>query len=93
MAMQMTPIVATVPKPVPMSTDMSEHKRKHITRQAAGESSRDDQATMVGIVPLARQMAVRAPITTKSRMTFLTVETLLTESLSRSRRRFPRASP
>ena len=62
--MQMTPIVAPVPKAVPVSTDISAQSRNVASTMIEGVASAAPYETMAGIVPLARQNAVMQPMST-----------------------------
>ena len=74
-AIQITPIVAPVPKEVPVRIDTIQLRRNAITRNADGDTSFDDQHTITAIVPDARHSAVIKPISPKIISIFRTVLT------------------
>ena len=75
MVMQMTPIVAAVPKDVPVRDDTRAHRRNDARRTALPSHHWDAWYTIYGIVPLTRQAAVSMPTRIKVTMTFLAVLT------------------
>ena len=58
----MVPIVAAVPKAVPVSTDTPQFKRNVISSMISGRMRSTAQQMMNGSVPHARQSAVRMPM-------------------------------
>ena len=67
--MQIMPIVAAVPKAVPMSMDIMEHKRNVASTKTEGESRLDEMLTISGMVPEARHAALMAPTMAKRAIT------------------------
>ena len=73
MAAQMTPMVAAVPKEVPVRTDTRQLSRKAIITNRAGWMSRAEKQTITGMVPACRHRAVSIPMSTKVMRMFFTV--------------------
>ena len=71
----MTPMVAAVPKAVPVRRDMPQLSRKASSRKSGGQISSDAQQTMTAMVPQARHRAVKKPMRPKVMRTFFTVFT------------------
>ena len=71
--MQMTPIVADVPKAVPVKKDIAQHRRKVSITNISGLIIKEARLTITGIVPQARHNAVIIPISIKVMRMFLTV--------------------
>ena len=74
MVMQMTPVVAEAANELPVSTDMTQHRRNVAGTSVAGVTIRTDQQVIAGMVPAARHEAVRAPMRAKSTNTDATSE-------------------
>ncbi len=91
--MQTTPIVAAVPKAVPMRNDMSDVRAKVASGAAAGVTRGDAMTTTCEMVPLARHRAVRMPMSTKLSMTPRAVETPERAMRTSSAGSWPRMSP
>ena len=64
MATQMTPTVAAAANELPVSMDMAAHSRNDAMTKVLGFTICTDQQVMAGMVPDARQLAVRAPMST-----------------------------
>ncbi len=71
--LHITPIVAAVPKAVPVRKDKRQLSKKVISKNIDGEINFVDIETMTGIVPDVRQRAVMIPIRTNVKSMFLTV--------------------
>ena len=64
-AAQITPMVAAVPKDVPVSTESRQLSRNTMTRKHHGRMNPTAQQTIMGMVPAARQRAVSIPMSRK----------------------------
>ena len=62
--MQMTPIVAAVPKAVPVRQETQQFNTKVRTKNSSGRIRLPASDTIMGIVPPARQTVVSIPIST-----------------------------
>ena len=51
MVLHMTPMVAAVPKDVPVSTEIRQFSKNAMSRKTAGRMARAAKHTMTGIVP------------------------------------------
>ena len=91
--MQITPIVAAVPKAVPMSSDIRQQRRNAASTAADGWMSDEDQLTIAAIVPEARHAAASAPATTKRASMEATERMDNAPARSSSGRRTPRRMP
>ena len=69
----MDPIVAAVPKAVPVKKDTRQFNTKQMGTNNAGRTNSIEKQTMVGIVPHSRHSAVRMPIKPNEISTFRTV--------------------
>ena len=65
----MVPIVAAVPKAVPVSTDTPQFKRKVISSSIFGRMRSTAQQMISGSAPQARQKAVSTPMSWKTSST------------------------
>ena len=74
----MTPMVAEVPKDVPVSTESRQFNRKVISTMMEGLISTEAQETSTGMVPAMRQRAVSMPMRRKVSSTFRAVNTPIT---------------
>ena len=63
--MVMTPMVAAVPKEVPVRTERMQLSKKASSRKAPGRISPDSRHTISGIVPAAHHRAVSIPMSRK----------------------------
>jgi hypothetical protein len=81
---QMDPIVAAVPKAVPVRKESPQLSRNAITGKYWGTIRLLEYATIAGIVPLCLHKAVRTPISIKVMSTFLAVITPPTDILHNS---------
>ena len=86
---QITPIVAAVPKEVPVNMDIPLFSRKTIRRKTDGRISFAARQTIEGIVPDALQRAVIIPISRKINRIFPTVFIPLSAIPTRSRHSNP----
>ena len=75
MVMEITPMVAAVPKAVPVRKETRQFKRKAISTSSDGRISSAAQQTMAGMVPAVRHRAVSSPIRRNSSRIFFTVRT------------------
>ena len=66
----MTPMVALVPKAVPVRTETAQFKRNVMSRKIEGRIRAEALRTIREIVPAARQKAVSTPISTNVRSIF-----------------------
>ena len=73
MVLQMTPMVAAVPKDVPVSTEIRQFSKNAMSRNTAGRMARAAKHTMTGIVPAWRHRAVSMPMKTNVSSTSLAV--------------------
>ncbi len=91
--MQMTPTVAAAAYELPTSMDMPDVSRKLRSTRFRGLTSVADQQVIAGMVPAARQLAVRAPMSTKSVSTLPTDLRPLAAMRATSRAEKPRHRP
>ena len=87
---EITPMVATVPKDVPVRTESSVFAKKMRTRKNSGRMRSDTKITISGIVPAARQLAVSIPIKRNVMRMPLTVRTPSSDISQTSLRPYPR---
>ena len=73
MLMQITPIVAAVPKAVPVRTDTPQFIQKAKSTKAEGWSTWTQAVMITAMVPQARQRAVSIPMNRNNSSTFRTV--------------------
>ena len=73
MLMQITPMVAAVPKAVPVRTDTPQFIKKAKSRKAEGWRNRTQMVMITAMVPQARQRAVSIPMNRNRISTFRTV--------------------
>lgn len=92
-AAQMTPIVAAVPKEVPVRTEITQLSRKVISRKIEGRIRSAAWQTIKGTVPAARQSAVITPISRKVNRIFQTVATPSQVIFASSRQEKPLCRP
>lgn len=71
--MQITPMVAAVPKDVPVRADTRAHSRNDARRTALPSHYCEAWYTIYGIVPLMRQAAVSMPTRDRVMRTFFVV--------------------
>lgn len=90
MVPQMTPMVAAVPKAVPVRTERRQLSRKVMSRKTAGRMALAAKETMTGIVPACRHRAVSRPMRRKLSSTFLAELMPERENRRTSRREWPR---
>ena len=74
-AAQMTPMVAAVPKEVPVRKETAAQRRKEASTIHCGPQKGTARLTMAGMVPQARHRAVMTPMRRKMKSTLRTVFT------------------
>lgn len=72
---QMTPMVAAVPRAVPVKTETAQLSRNATRRNECGTMACAARYTIMGMAPEARHMAVMMPIRPKTISRFLTLQT------------------
>ena len=90
---QMPPIVAAVPKAVPVSMDTQQFNKNVITKKLAGFIKGYTKQTITEIVPEQRHKAVSTPINKKVIKIFFTVFIPIKQSTKSSRQHNPLCFP